>query len=103
MAEKKTKKKQFENPFIDHQLLAISLNSVSKWTARVLPSFKDYYNKNGDVDTQTLQMLCHRGFLDICAGYATAAVNQDFCQTGHTDAADADKINMLIFFECCHI
>lgn len=38
---------RFENPFIDHQLLSISLNSVSKWKARVLPSFKDYYNKNG--------------------------------------------------------
>ena len=34
---------RFENPFIDHALLSISLNSVSKWEARVLPSFKDYY------------------------------------------------------------
>lgn len=38
---------RFENPFIDHQLLSISLNSVSKWKARVLPSFKDYYKTNG--------------------------------------------------------
>lgn len=38
---------RFENPFIDHELLSISLNSVSKWKARVLPSFRDYYNKNG--------------------------------------------------------
>lgn len=38
---------RFENPFIDHALLSISLNSVSKWKARVLPTFKDYYNKNG--------------------------------------------------------
>lgn len=38
---------RFENPFIDHQLLSISLNSVSKWKARVLPSFKDNYEKNG--------------------------------------------------------
>lgn len=34
---------RFENPFIDHALLSISLNSVSKWKARVLPSFKDYF------------------------------------------------------------
>lgn len=34
---------RFENPFIDHQLLSISLNSVSKWKSRVLPTFKDYY------------------------------------------------------------
>ena len=38
---------RFENPFIDHSLLSISLNSVSKWKARVLPSVTDYYEKNG--------------------------------------------------------
>lgn len=32
---------RFENPFVKHALLAISLNSISKWTARVLPTFKD--------------------------------------------------------------
>lgn len=36
---------RFKNPFIDHQLLAISLNSVSKWRARVLPSMKAYIKK----------------------------------------------------------
>lgn len=38
---------RFENPFIDHALLSISLNSVSKWKARVLPSLKDYYIHKG--------------------------------------------------------
>lgn len=33
---------RFNNPFIDHKLLAITLNSTSKWRARVLPSVKDY-------------------------------------------------------------
>ena len=33
---------RFKNPFIDHALLSISLNSTSKWKARVLPSVKDY-------------------------------------------------------------
>ncbi len=37
----------FENPFIVHALLSISLNSVTKWRARVLPSFKDYYKNQG--------------------------------------------------------
>ena len=39
---------RFENPFIKHSLLSISLNSVSKWKTRCLPSFKEYvslYNK----------------------------------------------------------
>lgn len=38
---------RFNNPFIDHALLAISLNSTSKWKARVLPSFKGYVDKYG--------------------------------------------------------
>lgn len=40
---------RFENPFIDHALLSISLNSVSKWRARVLPSFKDYCKNKGEI------------------------------------------------------
>ena len=36
---------RFANPFIDHQLLAISLNSVSKWKARCMPSLKAYMEK----------------------------------------------------------
>lgn len=38
---------RFNNPFIDHALLAISLNSTSKWRARVLPSLKGYVEKYG--------------------------------------------------------
>ncbi|WP_317853886.1 tagaturonate reductase [Chakrabartyella piscis] len=38
---------RFNNPFIDHSLLAISLNSASKWKARVMPSFKGYVEKFG--------------------------------------------------------
>lgn len=33
---------RFKNPYVDHSLLAISLNSVSKWKARCLPSLLDY-------------------------------------------------------------
>ncbi|MBC8567208.1 tagaturonate reductase [Mogibacterium sp. NSJ-24] len=33
---------RFENPFIDHKLEDISLNSISKWTARVKPALKDF-------------------------------------------------------------
>lgn len=38
---------RFKNPFIDHALLSIALNSTSKWKARVLPTVKDYL-KNTD-------------------------------------------------------
>ncbi len=35
---------RFENPFVKHALLSISLNSVSKWKARVLPILRDSYH-----------------------------------------------------------
>lgn len=40
---------RFQNPFIDHALLSISLNSTSKWKARVLPTVKDYLRKTGSL------------------------------------------------------
>lgn len=36
---------RFNNPYVKHSLLAISLNSVSKWRARCLPSFLGYLEK----------------------------------------------------------
>ena len=36
---------RFNNPYVDHALLAISLNSVSKWRARCMPSFLGYVEK----------------------------------------------------------
>jgi len=38
---------RFSNPFIKHRLYDISLNSVSKFRVRVLPSLVEYYEKNG--------------------------------------------------------
>ena len=40
---------RFKNPFIDHALLAISLNSTSKWKARVMPSLKEYIKRHGSL------------------------------------------------------
>lgn len=37
---------RFANPYIKHMWQAISLNSVSKFTARVLPTITDYTDKN---------------------------------------------------------
>ena len=36
---------RFDNPFIDHALLSIALNSASKWRTRVLPSLKGYIGR----------------------------------------------------------
>ena len=38
---------RFNNPFIDHELMSISLNSTSKWKARNLPSFLEYTRAQG--------------------------------------------------------
>lgn len=38
---------RFENPYVKHALLSISLNSVSKWRARCMPSFLDYIELKG--------------------------------------------------------
>lgn len=36
---------RFHNPYVRHELLSISLNSVSKWRARCLPSFLEYVER----------------------------------------------------------
>ena len=40
---------RFSNPFIVHQLESISLNSISKFKVRVLPSLLSYYKKEGKI------------------------------------------------------
>ncbi len=38
---------RFNNPFVNHELMSISLNSTSKWRARNMPSFLEYIEANG--------------------------------------------------------
>ncbi len=38
---------RFNNPFVNHELMSISLNSTSKWRARCMPSFLEYVEKEG--------------------------------------------------------
>ena len=40
-------KDRFNNPFVNHELMSISLNSTSKWKARNMPSFLQYIEKYG--------------------------------------------------------
>jgi tagaturonate reductase len=37
---------RFKNPYINHELSAIALNSVSKFKVRILPSIVQYYELN---------------------------------------------------------
>ena len=40
---------RFNNPFVNHELMSISLNSTSKWKARNLPSFLGYLEAKGEL------------------------------------------------------
>ena len=40
---------RFNNPFVDHALLSISLNSTSKWKARNMPSFLEYIEMKNEI------------------------------------------------------
>ena len=40
---------RFNNPFVNHELMSISLNSTSKWRARNMPTFLDYVSEKGEL------------------------------------------------------
>lgn len=42
---------RFNNPFVNHELMSISLNSTAKWRARNMPSLLEYVEKNGTLPT----------------------------------------------------
>lgn len=62
---------RFENPFIDHALISICLNSVSKWKARVLPSVLDA------VQCGTTPHGLIFSFAALCVFYARGNMTED--------------------------
>lgn len=48
---------RFQNPFIRHELISISLNGVSKYKVRVLPSVVEYHKRTGTLPQRLLQSL----------------------------------------------
>jgi len=50
---------RFENPFLEHELSTIQLNSISKFKSRLLPPLKDYLNKNGELPNYIPTVLAH--------------------------------------------
>lgn len=59
-------KNRFDNPYIDHQLLAIGLNSTSKWATRDLPTLLDVIAASGKVPD-----CLATGFAGLLAFYTT--------------------------------
>ena len=87
---------RFENPFIDHRLLSISLNSVSKWKARVLPTFRDYYRVNG-----ALPPVITFSFAALLAFYSSSDLREDGLRAARRDGTEytvRDDRNVLEFF-----
>ena len=77
---------RFKNPFINHRLLDISLNSMTKFKTRLLPQFLNYYQQNravpplmslslaalicfyrGEVDGRSYPLKDDQPFLDMYA------------------------------------
>ncbi|MGN0658999.1 MAG: tagaturonate reductase [Emergencia sp.] len=68
---------RFSNPFVDHQLLSICLNSTSKWKTRNLPSLKAYREIYGRLPAcLTMSLAAYIAFCscDICAREPDALV-----------------------------
>ncbi|MEL7532752.1 MAG: tagaturonate reductase [Bacteroidota bacterium] len=45
---------RFRNPFLEHRLLDISLNSIAKFATRLMPSLIDRYQKTGQIPEKIL-------------------------------------------------
>lgn len=63
---------RFQNPFIKHYLLSITLNSVSKYKVRVLPSILQYIKDKGSEPKRLVFSLAA-----LIAFYRTDAANDD--------------------------
>ncbi len=63
-------KERFLNPYLNHELISISLNSISKWRARNLPSFKNYYEKFSKTPSNLT-----KGFTYLMAIYSSVYVD----------------------------
>lgn len=72
---------RFRNPFIRHELISITLNTTSKWRARVLPSLKAYVQVFGKLPPL------------LCFGFAA---NIMFVRCGKFDVSDSPEV--LSFF-----
>lgn len=50
---------RFANPYANHRLLSIALNSTSKWRVRVLPTLLDYVKIKGELPEALTQSMAY--------------------------------------------
>ena len=86
---------RFRNPYIKHALLSISLNSVSKWRARCMPSLLGYVEKTG-------KLPAHLTFsIAALMAFYTGTEIRDKALIGHRDGQEyniMDDKAVLEFF-----
>lgn len=86
---------RFNNPYVKHALLSISLNSVSKWRARCMPSFLGYIEKEGSLPAHLTFSLA------ALMAFYTGSEIRDKALIGHRDGAEyniLDDADVLEFF-----
>lgn len=86
---------RFNNPYVKHAHLAISLNSVSKWRARCMPSFLEYIEKEGKLPEHLTFSLA------ALMAFYTGTEIRDKALIGHRDGQEyqvLDDAAVLTFF-----
>jgi len=86
---------RFNNPYVKHAHLSISLNSVSKWKARCMPSFLGYLEKEGKVPMHLTFSLA------ALMAFYTGTEIRDKALIGHRDGQEyqiLDDAAVLEFF-----
>ncbi len=86
---------RFNNPYVKHALLSISLNSVSKWRARCMPSFLGYIELNKELPK------CLTFSLAALMAFYKGTEIRDKALIGHRDGQEyniMDDMAVLEFF-----
>ena len=74
---------RFNNPFINHKLFDISLNSTSKFKARCLPTILDYIAKNGNAPK-----ILSFAFAAYIAFYTKQGTNREYIPNDSPEVID---------------
>jgi tagaturonate reductase len=87
---------RFQNPFAQHRLLSIALNSVAKWPVRVLPSLLDYRKLRGALPPRMVFSLAA-----LLRFYEVESIGAEGVGVGRVDDREypiADSAEVLAFF-----
>lgn len=86
---------RFNNPYVKHAHLSISLNSVSKWRARCMPSFLDYIKNEGKLPTHLTFSLA------ALLAFYTGSEIRDKALIGHRGEQEYNILDDMFVLEFC--